>query len=220
MWPTQLFESSLPRLALLVLALQFAASNGFADIEYSSLGQPGDTFAPSTNSVLGASLGNITIADVFTASFTGTLTSVDLAVGKGYSATILTVNLLECDETTSRPLPSTRIFLSYLQPPADVPTLLTINPSPQVSLIAGKTYALELRGWSPLAIGDWARAVDPSGNLSFYGNDGGNNYFTPPDTSGGHAFRVNATPTVPEPRLTLLLLIGSPVWIHALKRLR
>src|SRR5438270_14047807 len=108
----------------------------------------------------------------------------------------VSVNILQTDPATGRPLPATRVFLNYVTPPRDGLALVTLNEQQNaITLLAGVTYSLELRAITQFAIADWALAIDPSGHSSFSSGDGGNTYSSP--AGPGHALRINAIPSAP-----------------------
>jgi hypothetical protein len=195
-------------------ALCFAAATSRGAVAFSSFGEPGDTWGNGVSPIYGTYWGGPTaLADTFTSSFTGTMTSIELALEKSWDLSNVSISLLRCDPVTGMPLPSTRVFLAYAQPPT-VLAIMNLQVD-AFTLIAGEYYALEVRAASgaPMTIAGWAVATDPSMSLSFSSSNGGISYSGPP--GAGHAFRINATP-VPEPTVAVLVLIGiAGVFVRA-----
>ncbi len=194
---------------LLVALVVLSATSVRADVEYSNLG-PGDGFSQNNVIINGpnfvAASGYNSVANAFTASFTGTLSSVELALV--LDATV--INLYLNDPTTNLPLAASRLTLgaTTFRRSGD-PGLLTlaINGPTAPLVLAGQTYWLEVAPGTTSGFSIWYGALNPQANPAARSGDGSQTFTA---YNQAEAFRINATPAVvPEPGTWALLTLGG-----------
>lgn len=162
-----------------------------AEVEYSNLG-PNDSYGGhGASAVTGpaSGVGHQTVADQFTAGFTGLMTTVEVAVGHIDGPADINISILQNDPATNLPLVSSRLALGTVTAPDRQLVVLTLTtPS---SLIAGKAYWLELAPHDAATFDLWYSANDANANLAATSLDSGATFqrFALPD-----AFRISAIP--------------------------
>ncbi len=165
-----------------------------AKVEYSNLG-PNDAFGGGAIAVDGPSsgFGGVTVADQFTASFTGLMNTVEVAIVNSSGPPALNVSIELNDPSTNLPLVSSRVLLGTVTP--SDPPLVTLTLATPYLLSVGTAYWLELAPSAPATADGWYVAYDQHANPAATSFDSGGTFRTFAIAS---AFRVNAT-SVPEP---------------------
>ncbi len=193
------------------------AQSGREAVEYSNFGQPGDTYYMLGGPTItgGQPPGGAIVANQFTASFSGQLSSIDVAViinslNQGSDGTF-DLRLDRNDPATNLPLVSSRVTLGTLTAPsAALPTLLSLTPTPPFLLTAGTSYWLELAPHDANTAVDWNLANNGSANRTAFSDGSGNTFVA--YSNQASAFRIYATPlvgeAVPEGGGTSALLLG------------
>ena len=148
-------------------------------------------------------------ADEFTASFTGMLSSVDVAIevapGLGGDGKVI-VELYPNDPTTNLPLTSGEITLGNVSAAGGVATLTPSSTT--ISLVSGVVYWLALAPADTKTTTVWFSADNKNATPVANSTNGGASYSISSE-SGAEAFDINATLALaPEPSTWALLGLG------------
>ena len=187
-----------------------------ADVEYSNLG-PNDTSSAVASAVTGpmSGFGTQTLADEFTASFTGVIDAVDVAAFNVAGSPLADVNIELNDPITNLPLSSSRFFLGTISPPNGT-GLFHVVPNDPYLLTAGTPYWIELMAHDPTTADGWPSSLDRNANPSATSTDSGATYSV--FEGGSQAFRVTAV-AVPESSTLVAGLLCALTVIARLIRL-
>ncbi len=162
-----------------------------AEVEYSNLG-PNDSYGGhGLTAVTGpaSGYGSQTVADQFTASFTGLMTAVEVAIEHIDGPADINVGILENDPATNLPLVSSRLVLGTVN--ASGSQLVALSLATPYSLAAGKAYWLELAPHDAATVDGWHSAADANANLVATSLDSGTTFRR---FAIAEAFRIDAIP--------------------------
>ncbi len=197
------------RLCAVALALALAGARPTsAAVEYSSLGEPGDTYnAGAVYSFTGQSFFD---AFSFPVAFDGTLSSIDLAVFSSSYGQVMSLLLYASDPATNLPDVTTRQSLGSVRFTDTSVALKSVLIGPGIAVTAGRTYWLALN--ESLGFNYMGIALSSNGSTDFQASS--TNYGTTYSALGGSrtagAFRVNAAPSgVPEPPVWAMIGLGG-----------
>lgn len=193
---------------LFACALMAVAASAFGDVEYDNLA-PGDFYSQNTGFSISS---QYTDASVFTASFTGILTSIDFGV------TIQTLNNSPFNVSIAldgggHPDSSTT-FLGTISPtaafnaPGSDHAIVSLS-NLSFSLTSGTLYWIGLSASGPNDVAVWNLSTTATSPQMLQSSDGGSTW-NDPGLTGIGAFRVNAT-AVPEPGIAALLVCAGGV---------
>ena len=188
-------------------------SSGRAAVEFSDFGEPGNTYINTAQYVLGSSHGGYqAYAAEFTASFTGMLTTVDVAV-VAYDEGNITLDLYQNNPATNLPLTASGITLgNIVAPNSSAVVTLTLGSGVTVPLAAGGSYWLALTPADGSTAAGWDVSNNGGAARVAVSTDGGATYQGSNDAT---AFDINA---VPEPSTWAMLLCGVGLLGLALHR--
>ena len=226
------FRHRLPRALLRLVWAAFllllAAAHVQAAVEFSTFG-PADSFNGSTGTkamsaaVDGSSTpaGYFSDADQWTASFTGTLSSVEVAVlESNVNSSQFDLSLALTDPTTGLPASLSQVSLGTLTATAGLGSIVSLTPNVSYTFTANTSYWLVLSPHATDSAVGWNVATNPALAHRAYSKDG--TTYIADNTNYGSAFRIDAA-SVPEPGTGVIVATGLIVvaaGAHGAKRRR
>ena len=185
--------------------LSLAATAGRADVVYSNLGPAGTFDANNSGAIRGSGtvpFGQSTLANQFTAPFSGNMTTAEVVVFRFSGTAELTLRLYSNNPSTNVPM-TQLATLGSITAPADA-TLVTLNINMPVLLAAGETYWLGIAPGGTDTLAGCNYAIDREANLGARSSDDVN--FEQEENA--NAFRITAAP-IPEPSTWAMLGTGT-----------
>ena len=178
-------------------AVLLAAAPAHAAIEFTTFGL-NHTYNNNVFDVVeGSSGSDAAQADEFTASFTGILSSVSVAVGApGEPSDPLNLYLYQNNPATDFPTTLGAVYLGTFYDTAGVNSIFTLAPASTTiaPLVAGQTYWLGMTAASSSTYALWDFASNLNATIGVYSTNGRASYTS--YNAGPSAFEIDA---VPEP---------------------
>ena len=203
-----------PTLLAGLLAASIAALSGSAaraDVLFSTFG-PGNTYATTGSLVSGSSSPSTAFseADEFTASFSGQLSSLSVAVNLASSAPAsdgyFDLEVAPNNPATNLPLVASLQTVGTLQTTSPTAAVLSLTSPTAYTFAAGSAYWLILAPHTSTTDITWEGATNPAATDAAYMSVTTKGQFAA-ESDAADAFSISAT--VPEPATwTLLLLAG------------
>ena len=204
-----------PTLFAVLLAASIVALSGSAaraDVLFSTFG-PNNSYATTGGGIVTGSSSPSTSfseANEFTASFSGQLSGLSVAVNLGSNAPtsegFFDLEVAPNNPATNLPLLASAQTVGTLQTTSPTAAVLSLTSPSAYPFAAGSAYWLILAPHTSTTDITWEAATNPAATTAAYMSTTTGGQFAA-DTNGANAFQISAT--VPEPATwTLLLLAG------------